>query len=334
MILVTGGAGFIGSNFICEWLARHDEPILNLDALTYAGNLGNLKEVEGDHRHTFVQGNILDEQLLINLFNRFHPRAVIHFAAESHVDRSIVNPSVFVDTNVKGTTTLLNVALHYWEHLNSEDKATFRFINISTDEVYGSLSATDAPKTENDAFNPSSPYSASKAAADQFGRAYFRTYQFPVITVRCSNNYGPKQYPEKLIPLMLTRALADQTLPVYGDGQQIRDWIHVSDFCSAIRKILAGARTGDVFNVSANNELQNLELIRRLITQLDLRSPKDDGKSRLENIVFVKDRLGHDIRYSMNSNHLYKLLNWSPLVDLNDGLNLLVRFATKDNSTI
>ena len=332
MILVTGGAGFIGSNFICEWLARHNEPIVNLDALTYAGNLENLKEVEGDNRHSFVHGNILDEQLLINLFNRFHPRAVIHFAAESHVDRSIVNPSVFVDTNVKGTTTLLNVALHYWEQLNPEDKATFRLINISTDEVYGSLSATDAPKTENDAFNPSSPYSASKAAADQFGRAYFRTYQFPVITVRCSNNYGPKQYPEKLIPLMLTRALADQSLPVYGNGQQIRDWIHVSDFCNAIRRILADARPGDIFNVSANNELQNLELIHRLITQLDLLSPKTDQKSRIENIVFVKDRLGHDVRYSMNSSYLQKTLQWHPAVSFEKGLkNTVEAFLSQVN---
>ncbi len=330
MILVTGGAGFIGSNFICEWLARDDEPILNLDALTYAGNLDNLKEVAGDSRHTFVHGNILDEQLLINLFNRFHPRAVIHFAAESHVDRSIVNPLVFVDTNVKGTTTLLNVALHYWEHLNPEDKAAFRFINISTDEVYGSLSESDTPKTENDPFNPSSPYSASKAAADQFGRAYSRTYQFPVITVRCSNNYGPNQYPEKLIPLMLTQALADQSLPVYGNGRQIRDWIHVSDFCAAIRSILAGARPGEIFNVSANNEIPNLELIHRLISLLDRLSPKDDGKSRLDNIVFVKDRLGHDVRYSMNSSKLKKMLHWYPTISLNEGLqNTVEAFLCK-----
>ena len=331
MILVTGGAGFIGSNFICEWLARHDEPILNLDALTYAGNLENLKEVEGDNRHTFVHGNILDEQLLINLFNRFHPRAVIHFAAESHVDRSIVNPAVFVDTNVKGTTTLLNVALQYWEKLNPEDKGTFRFINISTDEVYGSLSATDAPKTENDAFNPSSPYSASKAAADQFGRAYFRTYQFPVVTVRCSNNYGPKQYPEKLIPLMLTRALADQSLPIYGDGQQIRDWIHVSDFCDAIRKILASAQPGEVFNVSANNELQNLELIHRLINKLDSLSPKDNGKSRLENIVFVDDRQGHDTRYAIDSSYITNNFQWHPKISLNIGLQETILFILNRN---
>ena len=325
MILVTGGAGFIGSNFICEWLARYNEPILNLDALTYAGNLENLKEVEGDSRHTFVHGNILDEQLLINLFNRFHPRAVIHFAAESHVDRSIVNPSVFVDTNVKGTTTLLNVALHYWEQLNPEDKTSFRFINISTDEVYGSLSESDAPKTESDPFNPSSPYSASKAAADQFGRAYSRTYQFPVVTVRCSNNYGPNQYPEKLIPLMLTRALDDQSLPVYGNGRQIRDWIHVSDFCAAIRSILASARAGDVFNVSANNEIPNLELIHQLVSLLDRLSPKDDGRSRLDNIVFVKDRLGHDVRYSMDSSKLKKTLRWKPLIFINDGLKDIIK---------
>lgn len=304
MILVTGGAGFIGSNFICEWLGRHDEPILNLDALTYAGNLDNLKEVEGDDRHTFVHGNILDEQLLINLFNRFHPRAVIHFAAESHVDRSIVNPSVFVDTNVKGTTTLLNVALHYWEKLNPEDKASFRFINISTDEVYGSLSENDRPRIESDPFNPSSPYSASKAAADQFGRAYFTTYKLPVITLRCSNNFGPKQNIEKLIPNTIYRCLTNKSIEVYGNGRQIRDWIFVRDFFSAIEKIIISTPEPDAFNISTNNELQNIITIRHITDiikeQSNIQSP----------IKHIQDRPGHDVRYALNSNKFRKSLNW------------------------
>lgn len=334
MILVTGGAGFIGSNFICEWFTQNDEPILNLDALTYAGNLENLKEVSTDRRHTFVQGNILDEQLLINLFNRYHPRAVIHFAAESHVDRSIINPSVFVDTNVKGTSTLLNVALHYWNGLNSEEKSAFRFINISTDEVYGALTIDERPKIETDPFNPSSPYSASKAAADQFGRAYWTTYRLPVITMRCSNNYGPKQYPEKLIPLMLTKAYHDESLPVYGNGMQIRDWIHVSDFCRAIRMVLDHATAGEVFNVSANNEIRNIDLIQSLVSHLDRLYPKIDGSSYSKNIVSVTDRPGHDFRYSMNSQYLQKTLQWKPSVPFNKGLKntieaFLFKFSTR-----
>ena len=317
MILVTGGAGFIGSNFICEWLARHDEPILNLDALTYAGNLENLKEVEGDNRHTFVHGNILDEQLLINLFNRFHPRAVIHFAAESHVDRSIVNPAVFVDTNVKGTTTLLNVALHYWENLNAEEKATFRFINISTDEVYGSLSETDAPKMENDPFNPSSPYSASKAAADQFGRAYFRTYGLPVITLRCSNNYGPKQNKEKFIPLVINNSLISESIPIYGTGEQIREWIFVQDFCNAIDKVLLLSSPGEAYNISSGFFSRNIEIARIIWSKVN-KSPFKSMK--------MKDRAGHDQRYAINHEKIKNDLGWAPLIKFPEGLKKTIQW--------
>ena len=314
MILVTGGAGFIGSNFICEWLARHDEPILNLDALTYAGNLDNLKEVEGDNRHTFVHGNILDEQLLIKLFNRFHPRAVIHFAAESHVDRSIVNPSVFVDTNVKGTTTLLNVALHHWEQLNPENKATFRFINISTDEVYGSLSSTDAPKTENDAFNPSSPYSASKAAGDQLGKAYYITYGLPVITIRPSNNYGPHQHPEKFIPLVINNLFLNQTIPVYGDGKQIREWTFVKDTCLGIMSLLEKGIAGESYNFSSKNAMRNIDMIREIHRLISLKC------SVPINIHFTEDRLGHDIRYSLSTRKFEAQFPKNEQTSLKEGL--------------
>lgn len=269
MLLVTGGAGFIGSNFITEWFRSHDESILTLDALTYAGNKANLRDVEHDPRHRFVEGNILDEALVADLFDRFRPRAVVHFAAESHVDRSISGPQVFVDTNVRGTTVLLGVAHRYWLTLDDEEKAAFRFINISTDEVYGSMTVDTPPNTEATPFDPSSPYSASKAAADQFGRAYFRTYGLPVVTVRCTNNYGPRQYPEKLLPFMLTRALAGKTLPVYGDGEQIRDWIHVHDFCRALRMILEKAAPGDIYNVGASNEMSNLKFLQSAMSVLD-----------------------------------------------------------------
>lgn len=329
MLLVTGGAGFIGSNFITEWFRSHDESILTLDALTYAGNKANLRDVEHDPRHRFVEGNILDEALVADLFDRFRPRAVVHFAAESHVDRSISGPQVFVDTNVRGTTVLLGVAHRYWLTLDDEEKAAFRFINISTDEVYGSMTVDTPPNTEATPFDPSSPYSASKAAANQFGRAYFRTYGLPVVTVRCTNNYGPRQYPEKLLPFMLTRALAGKTLPVYGDGEQIRDWIHVHDFCRALRMILEKAAPGDIYNVGASNEMSNLKFLQSAMSVLDELSPRDDGRPHADAIVHVHDRPGHDRRYALDAGRLRQTLEWKPMIPFDEGLRATVRWYLK-----
>lgn len=326
MLLVTGGAGFIGSNFITEWFQIHDESVLTLDALTYAGNPANLADVARDPRHRFVEGNILDEHLVADLFDRYRPRAVIHFAAESHVDRSISGPQIFVDTNVKGTTTLLSVAHRYWLSLDEEARRDFRFINISTDEVYGSMTTDMLPNKETTPFDPSSPYSSSKAAADQFGRAYYRTYGLPVITVRCTNNYGPRQYPEKLLPLMLTRALAGKTLPVYGDGLQIRDWIHVRDFCRALRLILEKANPGDIFNVSANHELTNLAFLTALTRELDRQHPLPDGKRYADAITHVHDRPGHDRRYALDAGKLRDTLGWEPLISFEEGMAETVKW--------
>ena len=324
MLLITGGAGFIGSNFITEWFKEHDEGIVTLDALTYAGQLSNLKDVEHHPKHHFVHGNILDEALVTHLLTTHRPRAIIHFAAESHVDRSITGPQVFVETNVNGTTTLLGAAYHYWCSLDESTKADFRFINISTDEVYGSIDLDSPPNVETTPFNPSSPYSASKAAADQFGRAYHRTYGLPVVTIRCTNNYGPRQYPEKLLPFMLMRARSGQTLPVYGDGQQIRDWIHVHDFCRAIRLILAKAKPGDIFNVGTNHELTNLHFLETLMGALDKVEPRVDGHPPASAIAYVQDRPGHDRRYALNCSKLRHTLGWEPLITFEDGIRSTV----------
>lgn len=320
MLLITGGAGFIGSNFITEWFKEHDEGIVTLDALTYAGQLSNLKDVEHNPKHHFVYGNILDEALVTHLLATHRPRAIIHFAAESHVDRSITGPQVFIETNVTGTTTLLGAAYHYWCSLDESAKTDFRFINISTDEVYGSIDLDSPPNVETTPFDPSSPYSASKAAADQFGRAYHRTYDLPVVTIRCTNNYGPRQYPEKLLPFMLMRARSGQTLPVYGDGQQIRDWIHVHDFCRAIRLILAKAKPGDIFNVGTNHELTNLHFLETLMGALDKVEPRIDGQPHASAITYVQDRPGHDRRYALNCSKLRHALGWAPLITFEDGV--------------
>lgn len=324
MLLITGGAGFIGSNFITEWFKNQDEEIVTLDALTYAGQLSHLKDVEHHPKHHFVHGNVLDETLVSTLLAKHRPRAIIHFAAESHVDRSISGPQIFVDTNVKGTTTLLGAAYLYWLTLDNQAKTQFRFINISTDEVYGSISLDSPPNVETTPFDPSSPYSASKAAADQFGRAFHRTYGLPVITVRCTNNYGPRQYPEKLLPFMLMRARSGQSLPVYGDGQQIRDWIHVHDFCRAIRLILAKANPGDIFNVGTNHELTNLQFLETLMDALDEVEPRSDGQPHASAITHIQDRPGHDRRYALDCTKLHKTLGWTPLITFEEGIRSTV----------
>lgn len=319
MLLITGGAGFIGSNFILDWLAHHDEPVTNLDALTYAGNLENLSDLRGDVRHRFIHGSVADAEAVADAFDRARPRAVIHFAAESHVDRSISGPKIFIETNVLGTATMLDAAKRYWESLPPSEKSEFRFINISTDEVYGFLTPDASPAVETTPFDPSSPYSASKAAADQLGRAYARTYGLPVITVRSTNNYGPRQYCEKLTPSVIQKALAREPIPIYGSGRQIRDWIHVSDFCRALERILEGGAPGEIYNVGAENELANIDYVRCICGILDELAPHPGG-SYADLIRHVADRPGHDVRYGLNPEKLRRTLGWKPKIHFYTGL--------------
>ena len=324
-ILVTGGAGFIGSNFVLDWLATQDEAVLNLDALTYAGNLQNLAALQGDPRHTFVHGDIGDRALLDRLYAEHRPRAVLHFAAESHVDRSIHGPGAFMKTNVDGTFTLLEATRAHWSLLDDVSKAAFRFHHVSTDEVYGSL-APDAPAfTETHAYEPNSPYSASKAASDHLVRAWFHTYGLPVVTTNCSNNYGPFHFPEKLIPLMIVNALAGKPLPIYGDGLQVRDWLYVSDHCSAIRTVLAGGRVGETYNIGGWNEKTNHQIVLTICALLDELKPSAEGRySRL--ITHVKDRPGHDRRYAIDARKIERELGWRPAETFETGIRKTVQW--------
>jgi len=324
MILVTGGAGFIGSNFILDWMAGSDEPVVNLDQLTYAGNLDNLAGVEGDPRHLFVHGDINDSALVARLLRQYRPRAILHFAAESHVDRSIHAPAQFVRTNVQGTGTLLEAARHYMAELGGAERDAFRFVHVSTDEVYGSLGPGDAPFVETTPYAPNSPYAASKAASDHLVRAWHHTYGLATLTTNCSNNYGPFQFPEKLIPLMLTNALAGKSLPVYGDGQQVRDWLHVSDHCAAIRRVLEAGQPGQVYNIGGNSEMSNLNLVQLLCDILDRLRPA--VRSRREQIAFVADRPGHDRRYAIDAGKMRRELGWQPAQAFEAGLEHTVRW--------
>ena len=299
MILVTGGAGFIGSNFVLDWLAQRDEPVVNLDLLTYAGNLANLARLEGDPRHHFVKGDIADAELVKSLFREHRPRAVVHFAAESHVDRSIHGPGVFIQTNVVGTFSLLEAARAHWGALEGPGKAAFRFVHVSTDEVYGSLGADDPGFSETTPYAPNSPYSASKAASDHLVRAYFHTYGLPTVTTNCSNNYGPYQIPEKLIPLVIANALEGKPLPVYGKGNQVRDWLYVGDHCAAIRRVLEAGRPGEVYNIGGSSEKRNIEVVHAICDLLDRLRPA--AQSRRNLITFVTDRPGHDQRYAIDA---------------------------------
>ena len=326
MILVTGGAGFIGSNFVLDWLAGSDEPVVNLDKLTYAGNLHNLQSLQGDERHLFVQGDIGDRVLLDRLLAEHQPRAIVHFAAESHVDRSIHGPEDFIQTNVVGSLRLLEAARAYWNGLQGEAKSAFRFLHVSTDEVYGSLEKSDPAFTEDNNYEPSSPYSASKAASDHLVRAWFHTYGLPVLTTNCSNNYGPYHFPEKLIPLMIVNALAGKALPVYGDGMQIRDWLYVKDHCSAIRRVLQGGQLGKTYNVGGWNEMPNIEIVKRVCSLLDELRPRADGKSYAEQISFVKDRPGHDRRYAIDARKLERELGWKPAETFDTGIRKTVQW--------
>jgi len=325
-ILVTGGAGFIGANFVLDWLAGSDEPVVNLDKLTYAGNLQTLKSLEGDERHIFVHGDIGDSELVSQLLKAHQPRAIVNFAAESHVDRSIHGPEDFIETNIVGTFRLLEAVRAYWGALGEPARQAFRFLHVSTDEVYGSLAADEPAFTETHQYQPNSPYSASKAASDHLVRSYHHTYGLPVLTTNCSNNYGPYHFPEKLIPLMIVNALAGKPLPVYGDGQQIRDWLYVKDHCSAIRRVLEAGTTGEVYNVGGWNEKPNLEIVNRVCALLDELRPRADGKPYADQITYVTDRPGHDRRYAIDARKLERELGWKPAETFETGIRKTVQW--------
>ena len=324
-IIVTGGAGFIGSNFVNDWVKGGFGQVINLDKLTYAGNLANLADIQTNPDHIFVHGDIGDAELVSGLLKHHQPRAIVNFAAESHVDRSILGPDEFIQTNIVGTFNLLEAARAYWGSLDSEDKASFRFLHVSTDEVYGSLGPTDPAFTETKAYEPNSPYSASKAASDHLVRAYHHTYGMPVLTTNCSNNYGPYHFPEKLIPLVIHNALAGKPLPIYGNGQQIRDWLYVGDHCAAIRRVLEAGKVGDVYNVGGWNEKANLDVVHTLCDILDIAKPKASGSYR-DQITFVTDRPGHDARYAIDASKLERDLGWKPAETFETGIQKTVQW--------
>ncbi|WP_313302377.1 dTDP-glucose 4,6-dehydratase [Diaphorobacter sp.] len=326
MILVTGGAGFIGANFVLDWLASNDESVINLDALTYAGNLQNLQSLEGDKRHLFVKGDIGDGPLVARLLAEHKPRAIVNFAAESHVDRSIHGPEDFIQTNVVGTFRLLEAARHYWSALAAAEKQAFRFLHVSTDEVYGSLAPTAPAFTEKHNYEPNSPYSASKAASDHLVRAWHHTYGMPVLTTNCSNNYGPYHFPEKLIPLMIVNALAGKPLPIYGDGMQVRDWLYVKDHCSAIRRVLEAGQLGETYNVGGWNEKPNIDIVHLVCRLLDELRPRADGQSYSTQIAHVQDRPGHDRRYAIDARKLERELGWMPAETFETGIRKTVQW--------
>ena len=325
-ILVSGGAGFIGGNFVLDWLERHDETVVNLDKLTYAGNLDTLKELKGNNRHVFVHGDIGDRELVRDLLSMHRPRAVINFAAESHVDRSIHGPGDFIHTNIVGTFNLLEAVRGHWDGLPEDEKQAFRLLHVSTDEVYGTLSKDDAPFNELNRYEPNSPYSASKAASDHLVRAWHHTYGLPVLTTNCSNNYGPYHFPEKLIPLVILNALAGKSLPIYGDGQQIRDWLYVRDHCSAIRRVLEAGKLGETYNVGGWNEKPNLDVVHTICAILDELRPKADGGKYSHQISFVKDRPGHDRRYAIDARKLERELGWKPQETFETGIRKTIEW--------
>lgn len=325
-ILVTGGAGFIGGNFVLDWVAGSGETVINLDKLTYAGNLETLSSLQGKASHIFVQGDIGDRTLVNRLLAEHRPRAVINFAAESHVDRSIHGPGDFIETNIVGTYNLLESVRGYWNGLPEGEKAAFRFLHVSTDEVYGSLSKDDPAFAETNRYEPNSPYSASKAASDHLVRAWHQTYSLPVLTTNCSNNYGPFHFPEKLIPLMIVNALAGKPLPVYGDGMQIRDWLYVKDHCSAIRCVLEAGRLGETYNVGGWNEKPNIEIVKTVCALLDELRPRADGKPYAEQITYVTDRPGHDRRYAIDATKIHRELGWKPAETFESGIRKTVQW--------
>ena len=326
MIFLTGGAGFIGSNFVLDWCSQSDEPVVNLDKLTYAGNLENLASLAGNPQHSFVKGDLGDRTLVDALLAQHRPRAVLHFAAESHVDRSIHGPEDFIQTNIVGTFRLLEAVRAYWSALPEPDKTAFRFLHVSTDEVYGTLAKDDPPFAETNPYEPNSPYSASKAASDHLVRAWHHTYGLPVLTTNCSNNYGPYHFPEKLIPLMIVNALAGKPLPVYGDGLQVRDWLYVKDHCSAIRRVLEAGKLGETYNVGGWNEKPNIEIVRTICALLDELRPKADGSSYATQITHVQDRPGHDRRYAIDARKIERELGWKPAETFETGIRKTVQW--------
>lgn len=333
-ILVTGGAGFIGSNLVIRWLRTHSESIVNLDKLTYAGNLASLAEISGDPHHHFVRGDICDTELVHELLHRHRVRALVHLAAESHVDRSIHGPEDFIHTNVTGTFRLLEAARRYWESLPACDRDSFRFVNVSTDEVFGSLDADDAPFTENSLYQPNSPYSASKAAADHLARSYFHTYGMPVITTHCSNNYGPRQFPEKLIPVLVLNGARGEPLPIYGDGGNIRDWLYVDDHCDALWRILEDGMPGETYNIGGNCEMANIDLVRSVCQLLDEVRPDSASVPHADLIEFVSDRPGHDRRYAIDASRMREQLGWRPREDFESGLRKSVDWYLENDEWI
>ena len=334
MIMVTGSAGFIGVNFVLDWLKLHDETAVSLDKLTYAGNLESFTSLKDDPRHIFVQGDIGDSALVTKLFSEHRPRAVINFAAESHVDRSIHGPEDFIQTNIVGTFHLLESVRAYWSGLDTTEKAGFRFLHVSTDEVYGSLAKDEPAFSETHRYEPNSPYSASKAASDHLVRAYHHTYGLPVLTTNCSNNYGPYHFPEKLIPLMIVNALAGQSLPIYGDGQQIRDWLYVTDHCSAIRFVLEKGEPGEVYNIGGWNEKANLDIVHTVCALLDELRSRSDGKPYRDQITFVADRPGHDRRYAIDARKIERELGWKPVETFETGIRKTVQWYLENQSWV
>jgi dTDP-glucose 4,6-dehydratase len=334
MILVTGGAGFIGANFVLDWLAQSDETVINLDQLTYAGNRENLASLAEDSRHVFVHGDIGDSVLVARLLAQHQPRAVINFAAESHVDRSIHGPEDFIQTNIVGTFRLLESVRAYWNNLPVEARQKFRLLHVSTDEVYGSLVKDEPAFTETHRYEPNSPYSASKAASDHLVRAYHHTYGLPVLTTNCSNNYGPYHFPEKLIPLMIVNALAGKPLPVYGDGQQIRDWLYVKDHCSAIRRVLEAGRLGETYNIGGWNEKPNIDIVHTVCALLDELRTRADGKSYREQITYVTDRPGHDRRYAIDASKIERELGWKPAETFDTGIRKTVQWYLENQDWV
>jgi dTDP-glucose 4,6-dehydratase len=335
MILVTGGAGFIGGNFVLDWLKDpHAEAIINLDKLTYAGDLATLDSLKNDSRHIFVQGDIGDRALVAQLLKEHQPRAIVNFAAESHVDRSIHGPADFIETNIVGTFNLLECAREYWSSLPGDTKRTFRFHHVSTDEVYGSLAPTAPAFTETHPYEPNSPYSASKAASDHLVRAWFHTYGFPVVTTNCSNNYGPFHFPEKLIPLVILNAINGKALPIYGDGQQVRDWLYVGDHCSAIRTVLAHSTLGQTYNIGGWNEKTNLSVVQTICQILDELRPRAEGQSYAKQITFVKDRPGHDRRYAIDARKIEHELGWRPAETFDTGIRKTVQWYLENPSWV
>ena len=333
-IIVTGGAGFIGSNFVNAWVKLGLGKVVNLDKLTYAGNLANLAEIEHQPEHVFVHGDIGNRALVDALLKQYQPRAIVNFAAESHVDRSIHAPGEFIQTNIVGTFNLLEATRAYWGGLNDVNKDMFRFLHVSTDEVYGSLSSTDPAFKETNTYAPNSPYSASKAASDHLVRAYHHTYGLPVLTTNCSNNYGPYHFPEKLIPLVIHNALAGKPLPIYGNGQQIRDWLYVGDHCAAIRRVLEAGRVGEVYNIGGWNEKPNIEVVKTLCRMLDAKKPRADGKSYLDQISYVEDRLGHDQRYAIDASKLADELGWKPVETFETGIEKTVSWYLENQDWV